>query len=839
MKKQYLMLIRAVLLSFAACAMGLADQPDDWQDFPSLALTRERVRYSALACIARPGGPQQRTDAEDMPLVPRTAGLDGFIESPEFGKPGAPGWTIGALIPNPAGGWGINFNMRGKPGSILPLNPVARNRQAGLITSPGIEGMVLEDQDGDWTHNRLIFSGQATDDEISLGADEELSMSIIVSRLCPGILVETEASNLSFFNRVARPGESVYVAVGGGDKTIIESLAMGEWRELPSSPDWILVFHGVMAPEKITISFRGEHSIPRDMGPVLMVFSTAPTGVERGDGLVFTFADPGVKAAAMPLYGRDCPSGAETGKWQSALPDAVAARCKLWAKRLAMFPVNAKETYARDAAADRVTVSTKIGYAAIRDGVAPWIPIPPMLALACDAGLPIEFSVQPGPDDYPTAYGPLRAVDGADSVSWSIGGLAKYVFLETALGPSTPESAPLEEELGREIDKAIEVPFLAPWVYETRRFGPMGDVYWRMPSETAYFLAQAALALDAERRARVIEWLKEFYMRFPFLEAAAMPTWKGPKRTRHLTGVTEDGEIAGLTDTDYNYYRRLGDPGGITFSVVRGLDDYFALTGETPEPEVWEAAVALLAGSLRGSDWATGFWTLGNAPELPPQARMTGLDIELPPRITNRHIGNLVGFLRLAQRCGAGESAEAALGWGRLARELALRLGLANLAAWVNPPHGFSTYQENPWDANRYCRNTPRIMTQFEVDFRDHTQGWRQSVYSLFLEMTPELGMFMRDYAPAPSIDFLNAVDRGWPLWWVANAASEISGDSGAGLTHPVNSHSLFMARSWILGEPGLELKDKLDVPWVGRGDWFFMHKLAETVKVMRGAERE
>lgn len=820
-----------------ACLAGFADSPADWQEFPSLALTQSRmVMYvypGNLTCISRPKGPQQAGSGlgyADPPFVHRTAGLDGFIETPNMGKPGFPEWTAGILIPNPFKGWGLDFNRK----KTTYLHPVAAPRKAGRIFSRGIEDMSLREQAGDWAHNQVTFAGPASGEELSLGSDEELSLSITVSRLCPGLLVETGASSLGFFAGALRPDEILRVAARAAGGTTVVSPAMGEWRELPADQSWLLVFHGIVAPEKVNIAWGGEQPFPRDMGPVLIVFSSPAGAVERDDGLIFSFADSGVKAAAMPLYGLDFPAGNETEKWKTGLPDAVVERCERWAKRLAAFPVTASETYARDEARDRVVVSTRIESVAVREGAAPWTPVPPMIALACDSGMPIEFSVRPGPDDYATAYGPLRAIENTGSASWSIAGLSKYAFYAPEIGPSTPESAPLDDELGREIDKALSVPFLAPWVYETRRFGPMGDVYWRMPPETAYYLAQALPALDTERRARVTAYLDEFYERFPFLEVAAMSTWKGHKRPRHLTGVTEDGEIAGLTDSDYNYYIRLGDPGRITFSAVRGLDDYLAVTGKTPDDEAWEAAATLLNESLLGSDWATGFWTLGNAPELPPQARMTGLDIELPTKITNRHIANLVGFLRLAKRCGKGESDEAALGWGRLARELALRLGLTGLAAWVKPPHGFSSYKENPWDANRFGRNTPRIMTQFELDFRDHTQSWRQSVFPAFLDMTPELGLFMRDYAMKSSTDFLNAIDRGWPLWWIANAASEISGDSGAGLTHPVNSYSLFMARAWILGEPGATLKDRLDVPWVERGDWFFIHKLAETIKSMR-----
>ena len=136
-----------------------------------------------------------------------------------------------------------------------------------------------------------------------------------------------------------------------------------------------------------------------------------------------------------------------------------------------------------------------------------------------------------------------------------------------------------------------------------------------------------------------------------------MPTWEGPKRVRYGAGATESGSAGSLPDSDYKYYQTIGDPGKITFSVMRGLDEYYEATGEKPDSKTWSSLTRLFIESLCGSDWPSGLWTIGNTPELPPQARSVGMDLELPPRSVNRHLGNLIGFLRTAGSTTAGESA--------------------------------------------------------------------------------------------------------------------------------------------------------------------------------------
>jgi hypothetical protein len=125
-------------------------------------------------------------------------------------------------------------------------------------------------------------------------------------------------------------------------------------------------------------------------------------------------------------------------------------------------------------------------------------------------------------------------------------------------------------------------------------------------------------------------------------------------------------------------------------------------------------------------------------------------------------------------------------------------------------------------------------MNQFEVNIWNHTQDWSSSVYVPYLNLTPETGRFLGHYAGRESAGFLDAVDRAWPQWYLANAGSEIGNDH-SGLVQPDNAYSLFIAHAWIGKMPAAELEKRLDVSWLGRGDLFYLHKLAETIKAYRG----
>ncbi len=741
-------------------------------------------------------------------IVPRTAGLGMEV-------------SVGEEVHLKAGLWVSAGAVSYLYGRFYPWRPIGAQWDLGAIRADDGTAVKLLEETSDWAHARLV-----------LGSSDSAVVQVTLSRLTPAALLEMDASSL----RLDWPQESLMSAVKSENAVAVERF--GQKSVTCGESGWVVLFWS--EPCKLTwpeggirqhISLsgaRGRELLERTRyrTPMLVVFSRSATLERAEGGIKFDLGAPGGKMVIMPLYGAEDPAGEhEIGKWAEGLPQDVIARCNWWAERLSRFPVTAQETYKYDAAEDKVTVSQRVEYVTVRAGGISCVPVSPIVALARTAGLPITFDKEPTDASYRSAYGPYWVVDGVESSSWSVKGLAKYINDRPEIGPSTAGSKPLETELAAEVDKMLAEPCLAPWIYETRRFGPMGNVYWRMPSETAYFLAQAMPVLGSEQQEKVRVYLRQYYQRFPFLETAALSTRQGSRRERY-----DPGRDA--------YYMKNGAPDKVTFAAVRGLADYYGAIDEKPTVEVWDKVQSLLVESLKGSEWATGGWCLDQTPEpIPPSRRVWALDIDLPTKIANSHLSGLIGMLRMARECGQEGSGAATLAWGRLAREFAYRLALAKYPYWLCPPDGPMPFAPD-WTAHSGV-NEVRFMNQFEVNCLDHTQDWCWSLYVAYLEMTPEVGYFLRDYAKDKSVVFLEAVDRAWPLWWLANMTSEIGNDSSAGLIQPVNTYSLYMANAWIKGEDGPKLVKRTDVSWTARGDLFYMHKLAEAIKALRPAAQQ
>lgn len=767
-------------------------------------------------CLQRKNGPTQYERQPWHPIrrefLPHAAGLGAEVVV----GPDGPGLLMGTLVS--AGTMSAEYNRS------FPWRPLGPQWDLGVIAASwGDARSTLKNETADWAHNRLVFADREA---------PEKAFAVTLSRLSPALLMETWTGEL----RLGLPLTGAGLAFSNGEAVTLAAPGA------PISPrgldrGWLLVY-GLMEQDRewpadhkraVAVHFGSrmaelERSLPKlYRPPLLFVFSQEPAAIETGSALRFRYAASEARVAVMPLYGiRPCEGDFPMGGWQGKLPAQVKQRCDEWAARLGRFPLTVKETYAYDSPSDTVTVNGQVQFVPLRTAGEPWAPLPPVLALAADSGLPVAFSKPPQDARFDTAYGPYRFIAGTDAYSWSVKGLGKYVAPAPALGPSNPRSKPLEAELAAEVDKLLAEPYLAAWEFELMPAVRRSWVYWRMPSETAYYLAQILPALDRARQEKVRDYLRAFHARFPFLEKPSLPVSDGRFgwRDHHANILYDNG-------TDM--------PDKVTFAAVRGLADYYAAVGEKPSPEDWKRCADLLAQSLAGCEWATGSWCLDQSPDpVPPKNRGWGKDAEFAPQVVNRQAANLIGFLRLASLAGQEKSDAAALAWGNLARMLALRLALAKYAYWLSPPRGPAPLGPDwvPFGG----ANEVRFMNQFEVNCWDHAQDWMMTSYIAFLDLTPEMAAFLRDHARREASDFLAAVDRSWPCWWLAHSFSRLGGDLGSGIIQPSNSHSLFIANAWIRDLPASELAARLDVSWTARGDLFYLHKLAETIRAYRGS---
>jgi len=773
-----------------------------WQDYPALKTTHAFTKFAdkldGLVVIHRASDTASRTAGLTMTVA---ADKQVHLKS---------GIWVGA------GSGSLTYT------NMYPWNPIGVQWDLGAVSAPNGDTVKLLAEESNWSHSRL-----------TLGTVEDSPAAYLtLSRLTPAVLFEMRTSGLGF----NFPQDSLIAAVSNGKNVQLKTVHKGQtvnfkgqrtgwvmlfWSE-PSLIEWpdselkkrLTVFSGSKGREIVnTKRFRT---------PLLLVFSEPNVTMRSGRSLEFDLGKNDSKMAIMPLYGIEkLEADHSISKWATGLPAKVSERCDFWAQRLANYPATARESYSYDPAEDKITTCQKVEFTKLRAGGVTCVPVPPVVALAKLSGMPIVFDKERTDTNYRTAFGPYWVIDGAEQYNWTVKGVGKYVDTPPPPGLSNKQSKPVETELEAEIDKMLAENYLAPWIYETRRFGPMGNVYWRMPSETAYYLGQVMPVLDKEHQQRVREYLEQYYKQFPFLETVSLPTFKGPRRERYNPGNDQ-------------YYANKGAPDRITFAVVRGLQAYYSAVDQRPCDEVWQKVQLLMAESLRGCEWATGGWCVDKSPEpIPPSKRVITTDLELPTKITNRHLSNLIATIRLARKCGQADSPAVDMAWGRVAREFAYRLALAKYPYWLCPPGGPTPFDEPNWNAHSGA-NAVRTMNQFEVNCWDHTQDWRWSAYVAYLEMTPEVGRFLCDFAKEESVAFLKAVDRTWPQWWLANMTSEIGNDSSSGLVQPVNTYSLYMANAWIRRlEPHI-LARQADVSWTARGDLFYLHKLAETIKAYR-----
>ena len=102
---------------------------------------------------------------------------------------------------------------------------------------------------------------------------------------------------------------------------------------------------------------------------------------------------------------------------------------------------------------------------------------------------------------------------------------------------------------------------------------------------------------------------------------------------------------------------------------------------------------------------------------------------------------------------------------------------------------------------------------------------------------TPELGRFLADFERPKARVFADRVAENVPDWYLAYSTARIAAEVNYHL--PLLAYDQFMLRALVLHEPPEKLERYIDVPWVERGDLYYIHKLAETIKAYRGVRWE
>ena len=813
----------AAIAILAACAYA-----DDWQDLRGTghAFSMHDKRIGGLGFQVR---------------------LDGW---PELRKAAVPYYSTGE-----GGGFG----------KLPPDLSFGKVRTSGPLSQKGIVRK-------DWTH-------------AVLSPAENLQLT--VSRLSPALLVQCTARQVLFFAGGKGPAPALVATASG-------VIPVDRLRKVNLARDaWLLVWFDKDAgfgSTRFPYVYDGRHWVPGPSAavdcPILFVFADAkPQVTVSKEGLAVQYGAPSSEAnriAVLPLLGDVYPPVTETGAWSKKLPDRIARQCAWWAEHLSEVPMTADETYAYDPDKDTITITTEVGFTRLREGGTRFAPVSPMLALAAQHGFPVEFTGKVVKSGLLTSVGPYVGLEGVASYRCTVSGLGKYVLQRRRIAPVAKEPPELAKRLAEEVRKIVSAGHLAPWYPTVNVYGAGyrtyltlgGTLEWSNPGQTLYILSQALPLLPDQLRAETIEYMIKERTQFPPEKIAVLPVEKGARRERARIDRGEVKEVL-LEHNDLVKQRNFYAVNGlIPEESLYYLQTYVGAVGHEQAAADWGKLKPILYPYLRSQEWATlGWWRWPGA--LNMWLGMGGV-VD-----ADNHFAALVGALCLA-RADGDRVGEQYL-WGQFARTAALRFAMARYADYLcdsrmvllptdadipepdylaycaqnaqrrkiaglrGRPDWMARFFEGSWTGRLVSyhwtgaaddlRSVVRL-NEFGVYFDEVADQYHgRGDLLAYRGMTPELGRFLRDFDKARARTFVDRVEEHMPEWYTAMCLANIGAEHN--YLHPDNAYQCFLARAWVLGEGPAKLRRYLDVPWMARGDLYYVHKLVETINAYRGVKWE
>ena len=277
--------------------------------------------------------------------------------------------------------------------------------------------------------------------------------SLYHNDLFPGFLLRTKSQTLYLFRDLAKVGLSAPTQMAWSEGGSIKVAAVPAKTGAKLDRPWIIVwFNGASgwdSTKYIRHGFNQSRSFKAEVGaidvpwlivlqkPAVVSLVARPTpattqsssSVAASDGVTIEGDAPLGDVVLMPLFGSEKLSSQATSLWARGLPPEVVQRAEEWTSISRRFPVYVKEDYQVDEQADEVRIRSTFDFISIDDA---WqtkprmiAPVPPVVALA--SKWRISFDVQPIDLNTVTHWGPLFAVDGKDSYTYTIKGILKYI----------------------------------------------------------------------------------------------------------------------------------------------------------------------------------------------------------------------------------------------------------------------------------------------------------------------------------------------------------------------------------------------------------------------------
>ena len=785
----------------------------------------------------------------------KTAGLSTIIKASGIPFISLPGGVY-------EGGW-----------SKVWVDPDNKRIEIGEIKVPGTSPSLVS-QSADWAHNEMSFSG---------------NLKVWISRLTPATLIQNGNTTLRLFsgnlnsavvipgsqagqpwnqfvvqNRTPAPSFPKYLAYFSGGSVHVQAIPTSGARALTLPAldnNWLLVWYGnnshfvdtktptAYSQTIMNLSIPDTDAYQAD-APILLKFQNNPTSIIQTSegGIDLAFNGNSGYTSMFPLFGREHLKATDTEGWgnSSTLPANVLTKINFWNanNRLCSYPTQVSETYAYNTNSDTSTISENINYLNVCSGgstTSGFAILPPTVSLAKDA-LGTSFNVSGTLTDanYPTEFGPIVGIDNTNHYSYSLSGLKKYT--DTKRVATNPNGAPSEliTELSGQVDQIIKDGHYLPWIFSDRipRVDHIGNIWLLNPADTLYHLSETAQALpDSQTKTNLINYIKSERTNYPPETMANLPN-SGTLRTpyalnNYATWQQMRSDVFLKRVPLYNFL---------------GLSRYYDLTGESVPATVINRAKEVLNQDMSEQDWASFSWFKGFG------------DRHAAVNNVNRHLSGLVGLIKLSEAVSDTQTEG-------LSRSLFAKAAIERLAMVKLPRYFYSSgiYQV-PSDPNwqpKYGAGTGFIWTynwispyddpnqvgmldQFGVFFYDHNgfmtpvTNWSEygnylagAYLSGYKEMIPETFRLMTDYDKADFEIYLNKYTSNIADWFIAYSEANLGNENN--LNEPIDSFQAFLAKVFIQNETPQNLLKYLDVPWLDSGDFFYMQKLAETIKAYQG----
>jgi len=324
------------------------------------------------------------------------------------------------------------------------------SRTVGLRVAAGVYRLLVRAGEAECSRRVVVYPEAGRGRAVSAGravrrfGERGDAVRVIETALSPAVVIESRSDTLTLFRALQAvglraPRESLM--------RVRESARGVQYRDLPES--WMLLwFGGTPGWHRVTFA-DGEPSPTFDV-PFLVVLEHAPEKVDLGEGgLVLRFRRRAGRVAVMPLYGVRRPRPSETSGWKEDVETIgrVAEVCRFWARAVRALPIGVEESWRVDVERDVVEVRARFEYLDTRGD---WgerrlrlAPVPPLLMLACRAGLRVWISTAPLGTSCHTAVGPYVAVSDAGEYTYSVRGLLRHVRRTLAGAPAGGPAPPV------------------------------------------------------------------------------------------------------------------------------------------------------------------------------------------------------------------------------------------------------------------------------------------------------------------------------------------------------------------------------------------------------------